>query len=267
MQPQAATNAGSNTTKLKMLCLHGYLQNAEVCMVGHHLSIILTSILFVIHNAFPKIFRSRMGSMRKALKSKCEFVFVDAPHVVDAATQAQVSVNVSTCNAVCLHCPFPISCSDAYMPIHTHTHIHPSSTPIINTVGRGRCIRRKCTHMVAVDRCRTRHTSITCIALHRMGHIPRPSDRCTHTSRPHPHHHGIFPRQHCCVVAGIAPHGTKEPFAGPPTSCSTGVSYCCHDTYIIVGHPVFVRTSILYTGSLNTHIIKYTSLSTHTQTR
>ncbi|EFJ40066.1 hypothetical protein VOLCADRAFT_121759 [Volvox carteri f. nagariensis] len=40
--------------KLKLLCLHGYMQNAE-------------------------IFRSRLGSMRKALKSRVEFVFVDAP--------------------------------------------------------------------------------------------------------------------------------------------------------------------------------------------
>ncbi|GLC38996.1 hypothetical protein PLESTB_001773500 [Pleodorina starrii] len=42
------------TPKLKLLCLHGYMQNAE-------------------------IFRNRLGSMRKALKSRVEFVFVDAP--------------------------------------------------------------------------------------------------------------------------------------------------------------------------------------------
>ncbi|PNW85977.1 hypothetical protein CHLRE_03g201439v5 [Chlamydomonas reinhardtii] len=41
--------------KLKLLCLHGYMQNAE-------------------------IFRSRLGSARKALKSRVEFVFVDAPY-------------------------------------------------------------------------------------------------------------------------------------------------------------------------------------------
>ncbi|KAG2497705.1 hypothetical protein HYH03_004442 [Edaphochlamys debaryana] len=40
--------------KLKLLCLHGYLQNAEV-------------------------FRSRIGSLRKGLKSRVEFVFVDGP--------------------------------------------------------------------------------------------------------------------------------------------------------------------------------------------
>lgn len=43
--------------KLKVLCLHGYLQNAEV-------------------------FRKRTGALRKALRSRCEFTFVDAPHEV-----------------------------------------------------------------------------------------------------------------------------------------------------------------------------------------
>ncbi|BDA48958.1 Esterase OVCA2 [Coccomyxa sp. Obi] len=42
--------------KLRILCLHGYLQNAEV-------------------------FRGRIGSLRKGLKSRAEFFFVDAPHL------------------------------------------------------------------------------------------------------------------------------------------------------------------------------------------
>ena len=41
--------------KLKVLCLHGFTQNAET-------------------------FRAKTGSVRKSLKSKVEFVFVDAPH-------------------------------------------------------------------------------------------------------------------------------------------------------------------------------------------
>ncbi|KAG1662004.1 hypothetical protein FOA52_012175 [Chlamydomonas sp. UWO 241] len=41
--------------KLKLLCLHGHLQNNEV-------------------------FRSKIGSMRKALKSRCEFEFVEGPY-------------------------------------------------------------------------------------------------------------------------------------------------------------------------------------------
>ena len=41
--------------KLKVLCLHGFTQNAET-------------------------FRAKTGSVRKNLKSKVEFVFVDAPH-------------------------------------------------------------------------------------------------------------------------------------------------------------------------------------------
>lgn len=64
IKPQDDMQTSPN--KLKMLCLHGYLQNADV-------------------------FRSRMGSTRKALKSRCEFVFVDAPHLVDAATQKQLT--------------------------------------------------------------------------------------------------------------------------------------------------------------------------------
>lgn len=44
-------------TKLKLLCLHGYLQTGDV-------------------------FRMRTGSMRKALKSRVEFVFIDAPYLV-----------------------------------------------------------------------------------------------------------------------------------------------------------------------------------------
>jgi hypothetical protein len=50
IKPQDDMQTSPN--KLKMLCLHGYLQNADV-------------------------FRSRMGSTRKALKSRCEYVFVD----------------------------------------------------------------------------------------------------------------------------------------------------------------------------------------------
>ncbi|KAL4518337.1 hypothetical protein Ndes2526A_g01226 [Nannochloris sp. 'desiccata'] len=52
--------------KLKILCLHGYLQNAE-------------------------IFRSRIGSMRKSLKSHAEFVFVDAPYLTESATEQDVA--------------------------------------------------------------------------------------------------------------------------------------------------------------------------------
>ena len=47
--------ANSNGRKLKILCLHGYAQNAE-------------------------FFRQRTGSIRKNLKSTCDFHFLDAPH-------------------------------------------------------------------------------------------------------------------------------------------------------------------------------------------
>ena len=45
----------SGGQKLKVLCLHGYAQNAE-------------------------FFRQRTGSIRKNLKSTCEFHFLDVPH-------------------------------------------------------------------------------------------------------------------------------------------------------------------------------------------
>ena len=44
--------ANSNGRKLKILCLHGYAQNAE-------------------------FFRQRTGSIRKNLKSTCDFHFLD----------------------------------------------------------------------------------------------------------------------------------------------------------------------------------------------
>ena len=44
--------------KMKILCLHGYMQNADV-------------------------FRKRTGALRRALKSTCEFVFLDAPYLIE----------------------------------------------------------------------------------------------------------------------------------------------------------------------------------------
>eukprot|EP00195_Chlamydomonas_chlamydogama_P011637 CAMPEP_0202913136 /NCGR_PEP_ID=MMETSP1392-20130828/59652_1 /ASSEMBLY_ACC=CAM_ASM_000868 /TAXON_ID=225041 /ORGANISM="Chlamydomonas chlamydogama, Strain SAG 11-48b" /LENGTH=261 /DNA_ID=CAMNT_0049604281 /DNA_START=140 /DNA_END=925 /DNA_ORIENTATION=+ len=49
--------------KLKLLCLHGYLQNSEV-------------------------FKSRIGSMRKGMKSRLEFEFVQAPYEAQALGSA-----------------------------------------------------------------------------------------------------------------------------------------------------------------------------------
>jgi len=47
--------------KLKILCLHGYLQNGA-------------------------LFKNKTGSLRKALRSRCEFVFADGPHSVSIAS-------------------------------------------------------------------------------------------------------------------------------------------------------------------------------------
>ena len=50
--------------KVKVLCLHGYMQDGMV-------------------------FRNRIGSMRKAMKSRAEFIFVDAPFVVQGEEEGQ----------------------------------------------------------------------------------------------------------------------------------------------------------------------------------
>ena len=47
----------SNGGPLKVLCLHGYRQTGQG-------------------------FRTKTGGMRKNLKKKCEYVFVDAPHKI-----------------------------------------------------------------------------------------------------------------------------------------------------------------------------------------
>eukprot|EP00798_Chlamydomonas_sp_ICE-L_P016257 gene16257-22433_t len=49
-------------TKLRLLCLHGYLQNAE-------------------------IFKSRIGSLRKGLKSRAVFEFMDAPFMINSGDE------------------------------------------------------------------------------------------------------------------------------------------------------------------------------------
>ena len=62
VEAPAAGGAAAPITdrKLRLLCLHGYLQNSD-------------------------IFKSRIGSMRKALKSRADLVFVDAPYLVAPA--------------------------------------------------------------------------------------------------------------------------------------------------------------------------------------
>lgn len=67
-----SSSEGRNPGVLKLLCLHGYLQDAS-------------------------IFRSKIGSMRKALKSRLEFVFLDAPFAAspDAATLSSLGLKPS----------------------------------------------------------------------------------------------------------------------------------------------------------------------------
>lgn len=57
---QSDTMGDGGRGKLKILCLHGYMQNGA-------------------------LFKNKIGSMRKAMKSRAEFLFIDGPFVVDAA--------------------------------------------------------------------------------------------------------------------------------------------------------------------------------------
>ena len=54
------SGAGDADQKLRVLCLHGFTQNGET-------------------------FRQRTGSIRKQLKKKIDFVFIDAPHDASGA--------------------------------------------------------------------------------------------------------------------------------------------------------------------------------------
>jgi predicted esterase len=68
----SASQANNETPRLlKVLCLHGYLQDAA-------------------------IFKSRIGSMRKALKSRLEFVFIDAPFMASPSA-LQLASRSSQC--------------------------------------------------------------------------------------------------------------------------------------------------------------------------
>ena len=81
--PSAPSSAPKSKKKLRILCLHGYLQDAEVSPVdANACSINMPSwqAKARAHIASSQVFSGRIGSMRKALKSRAEFIFVDAPH-------------------------------------------------------------------------------------------------------------------------------------------------------------------------------------------
>jgi len=74
--------------RLRVLCLHGYMQNAEVQLsrrracprkCAHREWARDTPALRTL-----QVFRARVGSLRKALKSRADLVFVDGPHAVTA---------------------------------------------------------------------------------------------------------------------------------------------------------------------------------------
>ncbi len=95
--------------KLRILCLHGYTQNASVSTVScrsdcsSQATVQVTWTLCDIRAplerqfmplsrtlACPQVFKSRIGSMRKALKSRVEFLFMDAPHFPKAENDADL---------------------------------------------------------------------------------------------------------------------------------------------------------------------------------
>lgn len=61
--------AAATHKKLRILCLHGFTQNG-------------------------KVFRDRTGSLRKALRSRAEFVFATAPHTADLHDTTQMDSKV-----------------------------------------------------------------------------------------------------------------------------------------------------------------------------
>ena len=83
---QSDTNSRSADRKLRILCLHGYQQTGEV---SRFLSVLRRApalpLLCVTSEAANRsqgsmqVFSSRIGSVRKALRSRADFLFVDAP--------------------------------------------------------------------------------------------------------------------------------------------------------------------------------------------
>ncbi len=85
--------------KVKLLCLHGYTQVSRAAVSarefgGEHIPPALhrglprcctrpaTCVQFIALLQNASTFYTRVGSLRKGLKSRCEFVFVDAPFEV-----------------------------------------------------------------------------------------------------------------------------------------------------------------------------------------
>ena len=66
-----ALREGACAGKLKVLCLHGYMQNGD-------------------------ILRHKMGSWRKGLKARCDFEFGDAPIKVTETDNAELAERLAT---------------------------------------------------------------------------------------------------------------------------------------------------------------------------
>ncbi len=75
--------------KLRILCLHGYLQNAQV--IHYLLSTAQSDMPFFDTDGMAcmhcmQTFSNKIGSVRRALKSRAEMIFIDAPHLVASTT-------------------------------------------------------------------------------------------------------------------------------------------------------------------------------------
>lgn len=96
--PVSTGMTSTQTRKLRILCFHGYLQNAQVtAAVGRavpHGDVFCTAVQpasdlqIYLQNVskclLEQEFAGKIGSLRKALKSRAELIFIDAPHHVEA---------------------------------------------------------------------------------------------------------------------------------------------------------------------------------------
>jgi hypothetical protein len=107
-----ACSVPAGGAKLKVLCLHGYLQNAG-------------------------ILRQKMGSWRKRLNARLDFVFVSAPIVVTQSDDAEIAQRLSSSSLE--HCSW-------YAHAHHSKLLNPPECLLhhVPSTPHGRFVRRDC---------------------------------------------------------------------------------------------------------------------------
>ena len=93
--PINITCFSGTSPKLQVLCLHGYLQNSEVSNSACQPEVLKETIGATI-SPFKQVFRAKIGSLRKGLKSRVDFHFVDAPHSAIVADESEVTASGGT---------------------------------------------------------------------------------------------------------------------------------------------------------------------------